>query len=289
MSEFYGVKPTFEFYEELQRAYDFFNKELFSGELPPCIITLTRRKRTLGYYSPERFVNHIGEMVDEIAMNSSFFSISPLEHILATMVHEMVHQKMHHFGERKSRGGYHNQEWADAMEEVGLMPSSTGEPGGSRTGQHVHHYILEGGQFEKACSLLLTEKFKLSWMDRFPPDWYLEDLRNKARIESMEHQSRSRAQAEDRGIDIEDEQDRDAVDEVRKMVETDPGRDIEEKFEELRKIGVVVDVDESSGKKKTNGSNRVKYSCPKCSTNVWGKPEIKILCVECNAQFAPAC
>jgi len=27
-----------------------------------------------------------------------------------------------------------------------------------------------------------------------------------------------------------------------------------------------------------NRSNRVKYRCPKCATQVWGKPELAILC-----------
>ena len=30
------------------------------------------------------------------------------------------------------------------------MPSSTGAPGGKRTGRRVSHYIIEGGEFDKA-------------------------------------------------------------------------------------------------------------------------------------------
>lgn len=48
--------PTPETYDELQRAYDFFNEKLFSNELPPCLITLQREKRTYGYCSFKRFV-----------------------------------------------------------------------------------------------------------------------------------------------------------------------------------------------------------------------------------------
>ncbi|MBE0194169.1 sprT domain-containing protein, partial [Klebsiella michiganensis] len=47
--------PTPETYDELQRAYDFFNEKLFSNELPPCLITLQREKRTYGYCSFKRF------------------------------------------------------------------------------------------------------------------------------------------------------------------------------------------------------------------------------------------
>ncbi|EEJ5895151.1 hypothetical protein GSN43_004736 [Salmonella enterica] len=53
-----------------QRAYDFFNEKLFSNELPPCLITLQREKRTYGYCSFKRFVGReSGYTVDEIAMN----------------------------------------------------------------------------------------------------------------------------------------------------------------------------------------------------------------------------
>src|SRR5690606_37233909 len=67
------------------------------------------------------------------------------------------------------RGNYHNKEWADKMEQVGLMPSNTGEPGGKRTGDRMTHYILQGGAFERRCDQLLTRAYTLSWLDRFSP------------------------------------------------------------------------------------------------------------------------
>jgi len=52
------------------------------------------------------------------------------------------------------------------MEAVGLMPSSTGKPGGARTGQKMNDYPIAGGPFEKACKSLMAKRFKLSWYDR---------------------------------------------------------------------------------------------------------------------------
>lgn len=43
-----------------------------------------------------------------------------------------------------------NEEWADKMEGIGLMPSSTGKPGGSRTGEKMADYAIEGGLFMQA-------------------------------------------------------------------------------------------------------------------------------------------
>jgi hypothetical protein len=31
--------------------------------------------------------------------------------------------------------------------------------------------------------------------------------------------------------------------------------------------------------------NKVKYSCPACSANVWGKPELNLICADCRETF----
>ena len=33
------------------------------------------------------------------------------------------------------------------MQEIGLMPSNTGQPGGGKTGQQMTHYVIEDGPF----------------------------------------------------------------------------------------------------------------------------------------------
>ena len=30
---------------------------------------------------------------------------------------------------------------------------------------------------------------------------------------------------------------------------------------------------------------KTKYTCPNCKCNVWGKPELRIRCINCNADF----
>lgn len=162
------MKPTPETYGELQAAYDLFNRELYGGQLPDCLITLQREKRSYGYFSPQRFQRADGTTTDEIAMNPIYFGVVPLVEIMQTVAHEMCHLWQHHFGE-PGRGRYHNVEWGEKMEAIGLMPSSTGKPGGKRTGDHMADYPIEGGPFLKACKKLLTQQFRISWYDRFPP------------------------------------------------------------------------------------------------------------------------
>lgn len=163
------TSPTAQAYAELQAAFDHYNRELFGGELPPCLITMQREKRTYGYFSSERFVHrHDRSKTDEIAINPSYFAVVPLLEVLQTLVHEMVHAWQFHFG-KPGRRGYHNKEWADKMEAIGLMPSSTGKPGGARTGEKMADYAIPGGLFMQATDKLLTQDFKISWLDRFPP------------------------------------------------------------------------------------------------------------------------
>lgn len=157
--------PTQEAYSELQDAYDYFNQTLFGGRLPAALITFQRKNRTYGYFSGDRWQGHRGELRDEIAMNPEHFETRSLPEVLSTLAHEMVHLRQHHEG-KPSRSGYHNKQWADWMEDIGVIPSNTGAPGGKRTGQKMTHYIEAGGAFDRACKALCDKGFRLSWADR---------------------------------------------------------------------------------------------------------------------------
>lgn len=161
--------PTEHIYGELQRAFAHFNQTLFDGQLPPCLFTLQREKRTYGYFSAKRFIHRSGvELTDEIAINPAYFAVVPLGEVLQTIVHEMAHLWQFHFGD-PGRRAYHNQEWADKMETIGLMPSNTGKPGGKKTGERMGDYPIEGGRFLIASTDLVKQGFGLDWLDRFPP------------------------------------------------------------------------------------------------------------------------
>lgn len=163
------MKPTPETYDDLQSAYDKFNQSLFDGKLPECLITLQREKNTCGYFSSARFTNKDGVKIDEIAINPSFFAVTPVVEVMQTLVHEMCHLWQFHFGQ-PGRGRYHNAEWADKMEAIGLMPSSTGKPGGKKTGDCMADYAIQGGRFFYACKELLENgKIQLPWRDLYPP------------------------------------------------------------------------------------------------------------------------
>ncbi len=163
-----GVKsqsPTSQAYDELDRAYQHFNHELFEGKLEPCLLTFSRSKKYAGYYAPKRFVNKVLQKMDEISLNPGLFAVNAVEDVLSTLVHEMVHKQQHDFFS-PSRRGYHNREWGELMMAVGLCPSHNGEPGGNTVGEKMTHYIIAGGRYQQSVAKLLETNFGIIWFDR---------------------------------------------------------------------------------------------------------------------------
>lgn len=161
------MKPTPQTYDEWQRAFDHFNRELFGGELPPCLITLENDRRQVhGYYSAERFAHCDAETTtDQISLNPYHFRGADPQEPAQTLVHEMCHMWQQHHGD-PPRKFYHDKEWAAKMEAVGLMPSNTGAPGGKKTGQRMADYPVNGGPFSIAYSTLRKDGWRPSWYDR---------------------------------------------------------------------------------------------------------------------------
>ena len=162
-----SIEPTKETYDQFQEAYAYFNRALFEGQLPNCLITLQRNKRSYGYFCGDRFGRADGLVTDEIALNPRYFHVRPVAEVLSTLVHEMAHLWQHHCG-KPGRGSYHNREWAQRMKAIGLHPSSTGKEGGQETGDSVGHYIVPGGPFEVAAHELLMTRLR-DHLDREAP------------------------------------------------------------------------------------------------------------------------
>src|ERR1039457_6968508 len=136
-----GPTVTIKEYKGFQYAFDWFNKTLFDNTLPQVLITLQRRPKSYGYFSPNRFSGR-GEnaaKVHELALNPAEFAKRIDEEILSTLAHEMAHLWQQSYGKMPSKA-YHDRYWAAKMESIGLMPSDTGRKGGKKTGQHMSHY-----------------------------------------------------------------------------------------------------------------------------------------------------
>jgi len=153
-------------YQAFQDAYDFFNTVLFEESLPPVLVTLQRRARSKGYFSPERFDARLDSAAaHELALNPDRFAERSDADILSTLVHEMVHVWQQTHG-TPPRRGYHDRAWAAKMRTIGLQPSSTGAPGGQETGQQISHYILPDGAYARAYAQLQATGFCLHWQSK---------------------------------------------------------------------------------------------------------------------------
>lgn len=162
-----ALDPTRDLYGDLNHAFRFFNERLFAGGLQPTLITLRATGRTYGYFAAERFVDtSTGRRVHEIAFNPETFAQRGIEDVLSTLVHEQVHLLQYQDGSA-SRRAYHNKDFEKKMRAVGLVPSSTGQPGGPSVGEKMTHYVDIDGPFLVAARELVDNAFRLRWSDRF--------------------------------------------------------------------------------------------------------------------------
>lgn len=166
--------PTIELYEKMESAFNFYNEAIFSGELKPVLFTVRSPKtsssdsRVLGYYWQKVFA-HKGVPLSEIALNiETFYKRTTIE-ILSTLVHEMVHQWRAEIegSEQDPKYGGHDIIWANKMEEIGLIPSNTGEPGGKRIAKKMTHYIDENGKFCELTKELIKSGFAFDIFDNY--------------------------------------------------------------------------------------------------------------------------
>jgi len=151
--------PTVETYISLDEAFARLDEQLFDQELRgTLLITLQRRGKVEAYFSRDKFIGRgeNGKTLHEIALNPAAFRNRDDEHILALLAHNMVHVNQL-LADTAGSDGYHNLDWADRMEAIGLIPTSNGEIGGPRTGERVGHVIKKGDRFDMVCRALLAD------------------------------------------------------------------------------------------------------------------------------------
>jgi len=150
--------PTKQLYDTLDKAFNHFNRTLFSGDLPPALITVARKRGAHGYFWANVFKDR-GEgkaKLDEICLNPDGMNRDAAI-VISTLAHEMAHHWQQHHG-KPGKGPYHNKQWVEKMLEIGLQPIS---PNGKGTGTKVGHEIIEDGAFEKSFATL--KDARLDW------------------------------------------------------------------------------------------------------------------------------
>lgn len=237
--------PTIDQSSALQAMYDRLNEELFNSELPNCVLNFSREgSNVMGFFAAARWINAEKSLTDEISLNPRSPVLVTVKDVVTTIVHEMCHLWQHHRGAMKSRPGYHNSEWAEKMESLGLCPSATGRPGGKKTGQKMSDYLVPGG---KLAAVIENMRIQLPWLA-------IESI-----VAARDRVSRQSSSAEDQ------------EDETRRL-----GAPVFE-FPNTDELPQPPHYDKT----------KVKYSCPNCNLNVWGKPDLALICGVCGAAYVP--
>jgi predicted SprT family Zn-dependent metalloprotease len=246
--------PTQQFYEFLQDAYEFFNKELFvksSGSklLPNCIITMQREKRTMGYFSQNRWIDKNGNKTHEIALNPAYFASHNVIEIFQTLVHEMCHLWQCEFGKRdktKART-YHDKEWVDKMQQIGINAISASSNNG--TGQKVGDEPIKNGVFEVTCIEFVNLGNQIKWIDRFPA----------VNICNSHNQTTNTKEKRDNAVNY--------------------------LYTNLSEIITGVKT-YSEVKAAAKHKHKSTYECPDCKNKLWGRAGINVVCGECHIAFS---
>lgn len=169
-----------------------------------------------------------------------------------------------------SPNGYHNKEWAYKMMEIGLHPSTTGKPGGAITGMLMSDYVIEGGPFWAASIELIQKmKFQLPWICRLTSP-------------SRDSESSVGAEAQGQGTAIAPTIERQTVDELLTKARDDEPAAVDMLFSNYSDLLPP----NTFQAPPVRGKAKSRYQCSGCHLKVWGKPGLRILCMECNTPFS---
>ena len=139
------TKKQAKLFEEI---FNYYNRELFQNKLQECLISMSRKAGKDGSFKPDKWIDGQKKHIHEILLHPQILEHDSAEWH-AVIVRNMVFLWQHIYGS-PSRAGYLNAECAGKMERIGLIPSSTGKPGGEKVGQKVSHYIGQNSLFIKA-------------------------------------------------------------------------------------------------------------------------------------------
>jgi len=144
--------------------FSIFNEKLFNNELKKPIILIDYNvKKATGYASNKRLIDNETKQENSVlGLNPDFFD-DRLE-LLQTLAHEMCHLWEYQQPGYNSNNNRHTKLWADKMESIGLMPSSTGKIGGKRTGSKVLDYIIDYSPFAMEAQSILDNNREIAYL-----------------------------------------------------------------------------------------------------------------------------
>ncbi len=133
---------------QLEKIYGKLNADFFNGELTPPVITIQSTPRAYGHYTVYDAWSVKGEGRREINLGAGTLD-RPIENVVATLLHEMVHQYnaevLHVQDCSGSSHMYHNKQFKNTAESHGLIVTRSERYGWSHTepSDQLIEWILE--------------------------------------------------------------------------------------------------------------------------------------------------
>ena len=108
--------------EVLEYAFSILNQVYFNGELPPIVITLQSSPRTNGHFTLGKVWRAEESHFNEINISVEHLD-RPIENVMATLQHEMVHYycQINGIADVSQNGRYHNKHFKEEAEKRGLI------------------------------------------------------------------------------------------------------------------------------------------------------------------------
>ena len=108
--------------EVLEYAFSVLNEVYYNNELPPIVITLQSSPRTNGHFTLGKVWRAEENHFNEINISVEHLD-RPIENVMATLQHEMVHYycQLNSIADVSQNGRYHNKHFKEEAEKRGLI------------------------------------------------------------------------------------------------------------------------------------------------------------------------
>ena len=189
------------------------------------------------------------------------------------------------------------------MESIGLMPSSTGEPGGKKTGQKMGDYPIKNGAFYLQCVAFSQMGYQLPFYDR-----YAKIESSQARLSSQLAETATEALYSAIQASYQPEQGQSVSVVVESADTVEQGDDsgaaelaappadeatlqtyAAAEASLMQPFSDQFDIDLSelteSREKEAAAKRKTAYLCQSCGDKAWGKPTLDLWCGKCQIAF----
>lgn len=110
--------------EVLEEGFHVLNRVYYNGELPMPVITIMSSARVYGHFSVNKIWRAGEERLNEVNISAEHLD-RPIENIMATLAHEMIHYycQLRNISDTSQGGRYHNKRFKEEAEKRGLLIS----------------------------------------------------------------------------------------------------------------------------------------------------------------------